>query len=47
MLVEKIEGDYFNIVGLPISKLSDLLKKHFSINLFYGGDLAEGVFKHK
>lgn len=47
MLVEKIEGDYFNIVGLPISILSDLLKKHFSINLFYGGDLAEGVFKHK
>lgn len=47
MLVEKIQGDYFNIVGLPISKLSDLLKEHFSINLFYGGDLAEGVFKHK
>ncbi|MEG1310975.1 MAG: septum formation inhibitor Maf, partial [Romboutsia sp.] len=23
--------------GLPISKLSDLLKKHFSINLFCGG----------
>jgi len=37
MLVEEIQGDYFNIVGLPISRLSDLLKKHFSINLFYGG----------
>lgn len=37
LLVEEIKGDYFNIVGLPISKLSDLLKKHFSINLFYGG----------
>lgn len=37
LLVEEIQGDYFNIVGLPISKLSDLLKKHFSINLFYGG----------
>ena len=36
LLVEEIKGDYFNIVGLPISKLSDLLKKHFSINLFYG-----------
>ncbi len=36
LLVEEIQGDYFNIVGLPISKLSDLLKKHFSINLFYG-----------
>lgn len=37
LLVEEIQGDYFNIVGLPISKLSDLLKKHFNINLFYGG----------
>lgn len=34
LLVEKIEGDYFNIVGLPISKVSDLLKVHFNINLF-------------
>lgn len=34
LLVEKIEGDYFNIVGLPISKISDLLKVHFNINLF-------------
>ncbi|HSQ89227.1 Maf family protein [Romboutsia sp.] len=37
LLVEEIQGDYFNIVGLPISRLSDLLKKYFSINLFYGG----------
>lgn len=37
MLVEEIQGDYFNIVGLPISRLSDLLKKHFNMNLFYGG----------
>ncbi len=37
LLVEEIKGDYFNIVGLPISKISDLLKQHFSINLFYGG----------
>ena len=36
LLVEEIQGDYFNIVGLPISKLSDLLKKHFNINLFNG-----------
>ena len=37
LLVDNIQGDYFNIVGLPISKLSDLLKDHFDINLFYGG----------
>ena len=37
LLVDNIQGDYFNIVWLPISKLSDLLKDHFDINLFYGG----------
>lgn len=37
LLVDNIQGDYFNIVGLPISRLSDLLKGHFDINLFYGG----------
>ena len=37
LLVDSIQGDYFNIVGLPISKLSDLLRDHFDINLFYGG----------
>ena len=36
LLVDEIKGDYFNIVGLPISKLSDLLIKYFDINLFYG-----------
>ena len=41
ILVEEIQGDYFNIVGLPISKLSDLLKIHFNINLFTEGDLSE------
>lgn len=37
LLVDHIQGDYFNIVGLPISRLSDLLKENFNINLFYGG----------
>lgn len=26
VIVEKIEGDYFNVVGLPLSKLADSLK---------------------
>ena len=37
LLVKNIQGDYFNIVGLPISKIRDCLKDHFDINLFYGG----------
>ena len=41
LLVEEIQGDYFNIVELPISRLSDLLKKYFNINLFMEGDVSE------
>lgn len=33
LIVEKINGDYFNVVGLPITKLSDILLKEFKINL--------------
>lgn len=33
LLVEKIDGCYFNVVGLPISKLDALLEKHFNIRL--------------
>ncbi len=36
LLVEEIRGDYFNIVGLPISRLGDILKTSFDVNLFYG-----------
>lgn len=36
ILVEKIQGDYFNVVGLPISKLSDYLLK-LNIKVFGGG----------
>lgn len=34
LLVEEIKGDYLNIVGLPISRISDLLIEKFDINLF-------------
>lgn len=33
MLVEKIEGDYTGVIGLPLYKLSRLLK-HFDLNVF-------------
>ncbi len=31
LFVEKIEGDYFNVVGLPLCKLASLLKEEFDI----------------
>lgn len=33
LFVEKIHGDYFNIVGLPVSKIYKLLKEEFEISL--------------
>ncbi|MBQ7976787.1 MAG: Maf family protein, partial [Clostridia bacterium] len=30
MLVEKISGDYFNVVGLPVRKLVKLMKEEFN-----------------
>lgn len=33
LLVEKIEGCYFNVVGLPISKLNNCLRVFFNTNL--------------
>ena len=31
VFVEKIDGDYYNVVGLPLSKLYQLLKKEFDV----------------
>lgn len=33
VFVEKINGDFFNVVGLPLSKLYRLLKKEFDVVL--------------
>lgn len=34
VLVKEIHGDYFNVVGLPLTVLSDVLKDEFDIDIF-------------
>lgn len=34
VLVEKIDGDYLNVVGLPASKLCEVLKEEFDFDIF-------------
>lgn len=35
LLVHHIEGDYYNVMGLPLSKLNAMLKKHFDMDLLF------------
>ena len=36
LLVDKIDGDYFNVVGLPAAKLSEILEEEFDFDVFKG-----------
>ncbi len=33
LLVNEIKGDFFNVMGLPLSKLNSMLKTHFQLDL--------------
>ena len=33
VFIKEIKGDYFNVIGLPISNIYDALKYRFSIDL--------------
>ena len=34
LLVERIDGDFYNVMGLPVEKLGECLAKHFDVRFF-------------
>ena len=34
LFTNKVEGDFFNVIGLPVKKLSEILKKEFDFDIF-------------
>ncbi|MCR4719115.1 MAG: Maf family protein [Firmicutes bacterium] len=34
LFTEKVDGDFFNVIGLPVKKLFDILEKEFEFDIF-------------
>lgn len=34
LFTEKVDGDFFNVIGLPVKKLSEILEKEFEFDIF-------------